>query len=106
MYWGLVGVSLVAFSCSTEFIPEINEKLKLVSFTFNFKVVMTAVMVADYVGCYIIEKVLKSLFSDFRPKDIAVRRPDQIKAEESKLAKKVAELEKELEKKIEGNGVA
>jgi len=105
MYWGLVGVSLVAFSCSTEFIPEINERLKLVPFSFNFKVVMTSVMVVDYVGCYIIEKLLKSAFSDFRPKDIAVRRPDQIKAEETRLAKlKWAELEKE--KEIAGNGVA
>lgn len=105
MYWGLVGVSLVAFSCSTEFIPELNEKLKLVPFSFHFKVTMTAVMIIDYVGCYIIEKVLKAAFSDFRPKDIAVRRPDQIKAEETRLAKeKWAELEEQ--KKIAGNGVA
>ena len=105
MYWGLVGVSLVAFSCSTEFIPELNEKLKLVPFSFNFKVVMTSVMIIDYVGCYIIEKVLKNAFSDFRPKDIAVRRPDQMKAEETRLAKqKWVELEDE--KKIAGNGVA
>ena len=27
MYWGLVIVAGVAFSCATEFIPEINEKL-------------------------------------------------------------------------------
>lgn len=105
MYWGLVGVSLVAFSCSTEFIPEINERLKLVPFSLNFKIVMTSVMVVDYVGCYIIEKVLKRAFSDFRPKDIAVRRPDQIKAEETRLAKiKWEALEKE--KEIAGNGVA
>ncbi len=105
MYWGLVGVSLVAFSCSTEFIPEINERLRLVPFSFNFKVVMTSVMVVDYLGCYIIEKLLKRAFSDFRPKDIAVRRPDQIKAEETRLAKlKWEELEKE--KGIAGNGVA
>ncbi|KAL8822994.1 MAG: hypothetical protein Q9191_006282 [Dirinaria sp. TL-2023a] len=105
MYWGLVGVSLVAFSCSTEFIPELNEKLKLVPFSFHFKVTMTALMIIDYVGCYIIEKVLKAAFSDFKPKDIAVRRPDQIKAEETRLAKqKWAELEEQ--KKIAGNGVA
>ena len=105
MYWGLVGVSAVAFSCSTEFIPELNERLKLVPFSFNFKIVMTSVMVVDYVGCYIVEKVLKSAFSDFRPKDIAVRRPDQIQAEETRLAKlKWTELEKE--KEVAGNGVA
>jgi cation-transporting ATPase 13A1 len=41
---------------------------------------MTVVMILDYVGCWIIEKVLKQAFSDFRPKDIAIRRPDQIKS--------------------------
>ena len=105
MYWGLVGVSFIAFSCSTEFIPEINEKLRLVPFSTDFKITMTAVMVVDYVGCYAVEKVLKAAFSDFKPKDIAVRRPDQIKAEEERIAKiKWAELEEE--KKVAGNGVA
>ena len=105
MYWGLVGVSLIAFSCSTEFIPEINEKLKLVPFSTDFKITMTAVMIVDYVGCYVVEKVLKTAFSDFKPKDIAVRRPDQIQAEEKRLAKeKWAELEEQ--KKIAGDGAA
>lgn len=105
MYWGLVGVSLIAFSCSTEFIPEINEKLKLVPFSTDFKVTMTAVMIVDYVGCYVVEKVLKAAFSDFKPKDIAQRRPDQIQAEETRIAKeKWAELEEQ--KKMAGEGVA
>lgn len=95
MYWGLVLVSGVAFSCSTEFVPELNEKLRLVPFSTGFKVTMTAVMIVDYIGCYIIEKVLKNAFSDFRPKDIATRRPDQIKAEEDrKTREKEAEMEK------------
>ncbi|KAI4285673.1 MAG: hypothetical protein L6R35_004613 [Caloplaca aegaea] len=97
MYWGLILVSGVAFSCSTEFIPELNEKLKLVPFSTGFKVTMTAVMVVDYIGCYIIEKVLKHAFSDFRPKDIAIRRPDQLKVEEDRRAReKEAKLEKLL----------
>lgn len=97
MYWGLILVSAVAFSCSTEFIPEVNEKLKLVPFTTGFKVTMTAVMIVDYIGCYIIEIVLKSLFSDFRPKDIAIRRPDQTKVEEDRKAReKQAEMDKLL----------
>ena len=105
MYWGLVGVSLIAFSCSTEFIPEINEKLKLVPFSTDFKITMTAVMIVDYVGCYVVEKVLKAAFSDFKPKDIAERRPDQIQAEEKRIAKeKWAELEEQ--KKIAGDGAA
>lgn len=117
MYWGIIGVSAIAFSCSTEFIPEINEKMRLVPFTSEFKTTMTATMIIDYVGCYVIEKVLKALFSDYKPKDIAVRRPDQlareesrkgqalkdkIKAEEEKTAREVAELERKLEEKEAG----
>lgn len=116
MFWGLVGVAFVAFSCSTEFIPELNEKLRLVPFTAEFKAVMTAVMIIDYVGCYAIEVFLKRLYSDFRPKDIAVRRPDQIKAEEKRKARgKLAEenqrareayAQLEEDKKIPGKMVA
>ena len=105
MYYGLLLVSGVAFSCSTEFIPEINEKLKLVPFTTEFKFVMTMVMIVDYVGCFVVEKVLKHLYSDFRPKDIAVRRPDQVRAEESRKAKELME-QLEEDKKIVSNGIA
>ncbi|KAF2089710.1 hypothetical protein K490DRAFT_37070 [Saccharata proteae CBS 121410] len=97
MYYGLVGVSLVAFSCATEFVPEINEKLKLVPFSMEFKTTMTTVMILDFAGCWIIEKVLKQLFSDFRPKDIAVRRPDQLKAEEARRAREHEEAERKKE---------
>lgn len=95
MYWGLVAVSGVAFSCATEFIPEINEKLKLVPFTSEFKIMITSMMVLDYAGCWIIEKSLKWAFSDYRPKDIAVRRADQIKREEERKF----EEEKEAQRK-------
>ncbi len=97
MYWGLLLVSGVAFSCSTEFIPEINEKLRLVPFSTEFKIIMTTIMIVDYVGCYLIETVLKYAFSDYRPKDIAVRRPDQIQAEEARVAKEMM-AEEELRK--------
>ena len=106
MYYGIVMVTVVAFSCATEFIPEINEQLKLVPFTTEFKITMTTIMILDYCGCWIIEKVLKQMFSDFRPKDIAERRPDQLaiefsrkKEEEEKIeAEKIAALEKQLGK--------
>ncbi|CAG8294466.1 unnamed protein product [Penicillium olsonii] len=102
MYWGLVAASGVAFSCATEFIPELNEKLRLVPFTTEFKVTLTVLMIFDYGGCWIIENVLKHLFSDFRPKDIAVRRPDQLKREaDRKLQEQVeAEAQKEQQRKI------
>lgn len=94
MYWGLVIVAGVAFSCATEFVPEINEKLKLVPFTTEFKTTLTVVMIIDYAGCWICEQGFKILFSDYKPKDIAVRRPDQIAFEEERKAKEAAEVEK------------
>lgn len=96
MYWGLVAASGVAFSCATEFIPELNEKMRLVPFSTEFKVTLTVLMVIDYAGCWIIENVLKNLFSDFRPKDIAIRRPDQLQREMER--KKQEELETQAEK--------
>ncbi|KAG4431015.1 hypothetical protein IFR05_013505 [Cadophora sp. M221] len=111
MYWGIIGVSAIAFSCSTEFIPEINEKMRLVPFTSDFKTTMTVTMIVDYLGCWVIEKTLKMAFSDYKPKDIAIRRPDQlareqkriedarseqIRLEEERAAKVIEELEKQL----------
>lgn len=91
MYLGILGVSGLAFSCSTEFIPELNEKMRLVPFTSDFRYTMTMVMVVDYVGCYVIEKGLKAAFSDYKPKDIAIRRPDQLEREEKRNAIEKAE---------------
>ncbi|KAF7861688.1 uncharacterized protein EAF02_010642 [Botrytis sinoallii] len=114
MYYGIIGVSAIAFSCSTEFIPEVNEKMKLVPFSYDFKVVMTTTMIVDYLACFVIEKVLKALFSDYKPKDIAIRRPDQLareqkriedlkleamKAEEEKAQREIEELEKKIKAK-------
>jgi cation-transporting ATPase 13A1 len=97
MYWGLVAATAVAFSCATEFVPEINEKLRLVPFSTEFKITLTVLMIFDYGGCWLIENVLKNFFSDFRPKDIAVRRPDQLEREAERKAKEAAEAEAEKE---------
>ncbi|KAK2804953.1 hypothetical protein FQN51_001046 [Onygenales sp. PD_10] len=102
MYWGLILTSGVAFSCATEFIPELNEKLRLVPFSTEFKVTLTLLMMADYAGCWLIENVLKNSFSDYRPKDIAVRRPDQLAREEKRKLEEEEglEREKELNRKV------
>jgi cation-transporting ATPase 13A1 len=97
MFYGLVLVAGVAFSGATEFIPEMNEKLKLVPFTTDFKVTLTTVMLIDYVGCWVVEQVLKWAFSDYRPKDIAIRRPDQLKREEDRKAMELEEARLEQE---------
>ncbi|BCS22090.1 ion-transporting P-type ATPase SPF1 [Aspergillus puulaauensis] len=91
MYWGLVAASGVAFSCATEFVPELNEKLRLVPFSNEFKVTLTVLMALDYGGCWVIENVLKTLFSDFQPKDIAERRPDQLQREGERKQKEALE---------------
>jgi manganese-transporting P-type ATPase len=112
MFYGIVGVSALAFSCSMEMIPEINEQMKLVPFSDEFKYTMTSVMVFDYAACWTIEVVLKRLFSDYRPRDIAVRRPEQLERERvrKEAAQKIKEEEEErqrmekvveLERKIE-----
>lgn len=101
MYWGLVLVAGVAFSCATEFIPEINEKLRLVPFTSDFKYMITSVMVADYAGCWIIEKGLKWAFSDNKTKDIAIRRPDQLKREEERKRQAEIELQQKMNAELE-----
>ncbi len=100
MYWGIVLVTALAFSCATEFIPEINTQLKLVPFTSEFKFTMTVVMILDYVGCYAIEKALKALFSDYKPKDIAVRRPDQLRREYARQQEEREEADREREKQL------
>ena len=97
MFWGLVVVSGVAFSCSTEFIPEINEKLRMVPFTMEFKLTLTFVMTLDYLACYVIEHGLKRAFSDLKPKDIAVRRPDQLQREDQRKQKEWAAKERQKE---------
>lgn len=94
MWYGLVIVAGVAFSCATEFIPEINQKLRLVPFTTEFKVTLTTLMIIDYAGCWIIEQGFKWAFSDYRPKDIAIRRPDQLEREEKRKKQEADEAQR------------
>ncbi|KAI1276786.1 hypothetical protein F5Y07DRAFT_364989 [Xylaria sp. FL0933] len=99
MFYGIIGVTAIAFSCSTEFIPEINEQMKLVKFSDEFKITMTTVMILDYAACWMIEVVLKRLFSDYRPRDIAARRRDQLERERTRKAAEQALKDAEDEKK-------
>ncbi|KND87100.1 Manganese-transporting ATPase 1 [Tolypocladium ophioglossoides CBS 100239] len=114
MFYGILGVSGLAFVCALELMPEINEGMKLVPFTEEFKMKMAASMVLDYALCYVIEKSLKWGFSDYRPRDIADRRPEQLEREaarkkaaadkfaaeeERKRLEKVAEFERQVEER-------
>lgn len=95
MYYGIVGVSALSFVCALELVPEINEGMKLVPFSEEFKYNMVTVMVLDYAVCWLIEVVLKKFFSDYRPRDIAERRSDQLEREE--VRRKEAQAKREAE---------
>ncbi|SPO01543.1 probable SPF1 - P-type ATPase - unknown function [Cephalotrichum gorgonifer] len=106
MYYGILGVTALAFSCSLELMPDINQQMKLVPFTSEFKQIMTTVMVLDYASCYTIEVVLKWAFSDYRPRDIAVRREDQLvreitRKEAEKVEKERAAIDEKARKERE-----
>jgi manganese-transporting P-type ATPase len=58
-------------------------------------------MIIDYVGCWICEQGFKHLFSDYKPKDIAVRRPDQLEFENKRKAAEAKEEEERKEKEEE-----
>ncbi|KAK7062599.1 putative cation-transporting ATPase 1 [Paramarasmius palmivorus] len=73
LYWGLVGASAVAFSGSTDFMPELNRWLQIVEMTDSFKFKLTASMIVDFAGCWVIEVVCKYLFADLEPKPMVTR---------------------------------
>lgn len=104
MFYGIVAVSGLAFVCATELMPEINEKIMLVPFTEEFKIKMTVCMALDFVLCWVIEVTLKKLFSDYRPRDIAERRPEQLEREAARKKieddKKAEEEEKQRMEKV------
>jgi len=107
MYWGLLACSFVAFSGSTEFIPELNNRLRLVPFSSEFKWTLTVLMIVDYCGCWVVEQIFKRAFSDFRPKDIAIRRPDQVERDEQRKRVALEQAEKDRIEAIErARGVA
>lgn len=107
MYWGLLACSFVAFAGSTEFIPELNDKLRLVPFPGNFKVTLTMLMIGDYIACWIVEQIFKALFSDLKPRDIAIRRPEQVERDEKRRQEALEKAEKERIEAIENaRGVA
>ncbi|KNZ79452.1 Cation-transporting ATPase 4 [Termitomyces sp. J132] len=73
LWWGLVGASAVAFSGATDFMPELNRWLQIVEMKDSFKFQLTSMMVIDFVGCWVIEKICKRLFADLEPKPMVTR---------------------------------
>lgn len=98
LYWGLVGASTVAFSGSTDFFPELNRWLQIVEMDSLFRIKLTSVMIADFVGCWVVEKLCKYLFADLEPKALITRgreRREARRAEEARVAAEAAVEKKE-----------
>jgi cation-transporting ATPase 13A1 len=77
MYYGLLGVGALALSGATEFVPELNEALKLVKMTDMFKFKLSSAMIFDLGVTWLIEIVLKTLYMDYKPSDIALRNEER-----------------------------
>ncbi|OUM55368.1 hypothetical protein BVG19_g4895 [[Candida] boidinii] len=77
MWYGLLGVSFLAFSGATEFVPEMNEALQFVPMTYLFKLKLTLGMLLDIIASWSIELVLKYFFMDFKSSDIAIHDEDE-----------------------------
>ncbi|KAF9261090.1 endoplasmic reticulum Ca-transporting P-type ATPase [Marasmius fiardii PR-910] len=73
LYWGLVGASAVAFSGSTDFMPELNRWLQIVEMKDSFKFKLTLSMIIDFMGCWVIELGCKYLFASLEPKPMITR---------------------------------
>lgn len=73
MYYGLVGVGALALLGATEFFPEWNELMKFVPMTELFKFKLTATILFDFIGSWVVELVFKYFFLNSEAADIAVR---------------------------------
>lgn len=64
----LLGVSILAWTCALEIVPELNEWLQIVPFPQSFKMTLVGLMAFDFVACYLIENILKYFFSSVSPR--------------------------------------
>lgn len=73
MYYGLLGVAGLALAGSTEFMPELNEAMQFVKMSPLFKAKLTGSILLDLGATWGIELLLKSLYMNSAPADIAIR---------------------------------
>lgn len=62
MYYGLLSVIMLIFSCCTEMIPELNQLMKLVPMTLQFKLKLLIFILFDFFGCLGFETFFKHFF--------------------------------------------
>jgi cation-transporting ATPase 13A1 len=81
----------VAFSGATDILPELNRWLQIVEMetsvrqslnkfhhayrlkVYQFKTRLTASMIIDFAGCWVLEKTCKYFFADLEPKEMVTR---------------------------------
>ncbi|WVR06851.1 hypothetical protein IAU60_003887 [Kwoniella sp. DSM 27419] len=88
LWYGLAGASAVAYCGATDLVPELNRWLQLVEMTDMFKLKLTLVMVADFAGCWAMEKGCKNLFASLEPVEMVTRgreRREKRRAEEQRI---------------------
>ncbi|EPQ51606.1 endoplasmic reticulum Ca-transporting P-type ATPase [Gloeophyllum trabeum ATCC 11539] len=73
LYWGLMGAGGVALSGATDLVPELNRWLQIVEMNGPFKVRLTAAIIIDFIGSWLLEVVCRSLFADLEPKKMITR---------------------------------
>ncbi|KAK9450721.1 uncharacterized protein V1518DRAFT_411526 [Limtongia smithiae] len=85
MFYGLAAAGALALGGAVEIMPDLNENLKLVPMSYDFRVRLASSIVIDFVGSWIIELFFKYMFSDYKPKDISIH---EERAAENLLVKK------------------
>jgi cation-transporting ATPase 13A1 len=116
LYYGLLGVSAIAFAGATEFIPELNDWLQLFKMTSSvsvgcsygteadadppspqFRLKLTLVMIADFALCYVVQRVCKNLFANLEAPELVTR------GRERRDARRAKELQTEEAAKQNGS---
>ncbi|PPQ67683.1 hypothetical protein CVT26_007410, partial [Gymnopilus dilepis] len=103
LWYGLLGASAVAFSGALDLMPELNRWLQIVEMQGSFQFRLTAAMVIDFAGCWVIEKVCKYFFADLEPKPMVTRGRER---REKRRLLEEQEKEKQEEAEPAANGHA
>ncbi|CCF58210.1 hypothetical protein KAFR_0E00560 [Kazachstania africana CBS 2517] len=74
MWYGLLGVTGLAFASASEFMPELNEAMKFVPMDDLFKFKLTTTLAVDFAGCWAAEQFFKYMFMDDKPADITIHK--------------------------------
>ncbi|PWN18493.1 putative SPF1-P-type ATPase [Microstroma glucosiphilum] len=77
LYLGLLGCGSIAVAGALELFPELNEWLQLVKMPTPFQIRLVAIMLVDYIGCYVIEWITHATLADLRPSAFVTKGRDR-----------------------------